>query len=101
AKLRALGYVETVTDARTLLGPAGTRFRGHQFRYSELTPPLESPAVNLVYGVRRRRGDETFREGYSAYNVLATYVHAHFASNPDIAASLVLACAEFAKARAR
>jgi cobyrinic acid a,c-diamide synthase len=96
-KLRALGYTETVTETRTLLGPAGTRFRGHQFRYSELVPPLESPAVSLAYSVRRRRGDETFREGYSVHNVLATYVHAHFASNPGLAASLVDACVQFGK----
>jgi cobyrinic acid a,c-diamide synthase len=34
-RLAALGYVEVETQDRSILGPAGLRFRGHQFRYSE------------------------------------------------------------------
>ena len=35
-RLQALGYVEVETRADSILGPAGTRFRGHQFRHSTL-----------------------------------------------------------------
>ena len=35
-RLAALGYVEVETERPTILGPPGLRFRGHQFRYSEL-----------------------------------------------------------------
>ena len=35
-RLQALGYVEVETRADSILGAAGTRFRGHQFRYSTL-----------------------------------------------------------------
>ena len=35
-RLQALGYVEVETQRRTLLGGAGLRMRGHQFRYSTL-----------------------------------------------------------------
>jgi cobyrinic acid a,c-diamide synthase len=91
-KLQALGYVEAETQRPTLLGPAGTRFRGHQFRYSELS--LEGD-VELAYSVRRRRGDHTSLEGYQQGNVLASYVHAHWASNPRIPAHFVERCARF------
>jgi cobyrinic acid a,c-diamide synthase len=90
-KLEALGYVEVELQAETLLGPAGTRFRGHQFRYSRLTEP--DAAVDLVYSVRRRRGQEASREGYRIKNVVASYVHAHWASNPRVAEAFVRACA--------
>jgi cobyrinic acid a,c-diamide synthase len=89
-RLVALGYVEVETLSPSLLGPAGQRFRGHQFRYSELidAPPGDS------YRLQRRRGGEPELEGYRAGNVLASYVHAHWASNPALAANFVQACAD-------
>lgn len=91
-RLQALGYVEVETVAPSILGEAGLRFRGHQFRYSTLQP--EPGGVERVYAVRPRWGNE-FAEGYRAENLLATYVHAHWASNPSAAAGLVEACATF------
>ena len=96
-RLEALGYVEVALEADTPVGPAGTRFRGHQFRYSRLSEPAD--AIALGYSVRRPRGQEAFREGYrSGDNVLASYVHAHWASNPRVAEAFVASCAA---ARAR
>jgi cobyrinic acid a,c-diamide synthase len=94
-KLQALGYVEVETQARTLLGDKGTRFRGHQFRYSELEPEPAATLTERGYSLRRRRGGETTSEGYRHKNVLASYVHAHWASNPNVAAAFVEACAAF------
>lgn len=90
--LQALGYVEVETQAKSILGAAGTRFRGHQFRYSELSPAPSSEIVEHVYSLRRRRGDDTVREGYRVQNVVASYVHAHWASNPRIASEVVASC---------
>jgi cobyrinic acid a,c-diamide synthase len=86
-RLQALGYVEVETQAKTILGPAGLRFRGHQFRYSELRDV--EPGAASVYSVRRRRGGDVSREGYGAANVVASYVHAHWASNPLVAKNFV------------
>src|SRR5207302_295870 len=72
-KLQALGYVEVETQRRTILGGAGLRMRGHQFRYST----LEGGAGD-AYSVRKRRGGATALEGYGggygAGNVLGSYV---------------------------
>lgn len=116
-KLQALGYVEVETQARTILGGAGLRFRGHQFRYSELRPsqravpaePAAAPApaehaslpIEHAYSVRRRRGGQVAREGYRAGSVLASYVHAHWASNPLVPEGLVASAAAHRKERAR
>jgi cobyrinic acid a,c-diamide synthase len=89
--LEALGYVEVELTAPTFLGAAGTRFRGHQFRYSRLTPP--AAAIDLVYSVAGRPGQPSWREGYRVDNVVASYIHAHWASNPRVAEALVAACA--------
>jgi cobyrinic acid a,c-diamide synthase len=88
-KLRALGYVDTLTRFDTILGPSGQTFRGHQFRYSTLEWKNEPDGA---YGVRRRRDGNLSREGYIKGNVLGSYVHAHWASNPSMAAFFVSAC---------
>ncbi len=85
-KLQALGYVEVETRAPSMLGPTGTRFRGHQFRYST----MEHGEAPHLYGVRPKWG-AVFEEGYAHANVVASYVHAHWASNPSIAKSFVRA----------
>lgn len=93
-RLQALGYVEVETKENTLLGPAGLRFRGHQFRYSDFHL---SPDVERTYSVFRRRGGEAFGEGYRRGNTLASYVHAHWASNPLLAQGFVEACSAHAR----
>ncbi len=101
-RLRALGYAEVETQAPTILGAAGLRFRGHQFRYSDLV--LDEGAgsgagLELAYSVRRRRSGEVLREGYRRGNLLASYVHAHWASNPRVAEGLVAACVTWRSSR--
>jgi cobyrinic acid a,c-diamide synthase len=87
-KLQALGYVEVETLDESPLGPTGTRFRGHQFRYS----CFEAPAEGARYALSVVRSGEQRREGYGAGNVLGSYVHAHWAETPDIPACFVKRC---------
>jgi cobyrinic acid a,c-diamide synthase len=91
--LQALGYVEVETRDPTPLGPAGTRFRGHQFRYSS----FETSAAPERYALRTKRNGHFSIEGYGRGAILGSYVHAHWASNPGIPEAFVRACA----ARAR
>ena len=93
-RLQALGYVEVETQDATILGPSGLQFRGHQFRYSDFRLSAEA---ECVYSMRRRRGGEVFQEGYRRGNTLASYVHAHWASNPLLAQGFVHACAAHAR----
>ncbi len=88
-KLSALGYVEVETTCDSLLGPAGQRFRGHQFRYSR----FETSEPPGHYRLHTRRTGTVSCEGYGRGNVLASYVHAHWASNPALAEAFVRACA--------
>jgi cobyrinic acid a,c-diamide synthase len=95
--LQALGYVEVTTTAPSLLGPTGTSWRGHQFRYSSLEP--DAAAIERIYRVVPRWGAGPFAEGYRRANVIASYVHAHWASNPAVPAAFVQTCAEAADRR--
>ncbi len=89
-RLQALGYVEVETRGESIFGPAGMRMRGHQFRYSTLTPIPER--MECVYAVRPRWG-AAFTEGYRSGSMLASYVHIHWASNPAAADGFVNSCA--------
>lgn len=89
SKLQALGYVEVETRIETVLGPAGTRFRGHQFRYSH----FESQDAPAAYAMRVWRTGTTLPEGHGRGNVLASYVHAHWADHPEIPRAFVDRCA--------
>ena len=89
ARLEALGYVEVETRVPSLLGPAGLRFRGHQFRHSRLEG---AEAAAGAYTIRRPSSGDAQREGYRAGSVLGSYVHAHWASNPLAARGFVAAC---------
>jgi cobyrinic acid a,c-diamide synthase len=91
-RLQAIGYVEVETRADSILGPAGTRFRAHQFRHSTLEVSEGSDRIDRIYNVAPRWGGAPFVEGYRAGNVLASYVHAHWASNPAVAEALIGAC---------
>lgn len=87
--LRSFGYREVVTTAPTLLGPAGTRWRGHEFHHSELAGNVMAPVFETTgWG-------GAGAEGWARGNVLGTYVHAHFGSNPALAEALVGACRTF------
>lgn len=91
-KLVALGYAEVEMKKDSILGPAGTSYRGHQFRYSM----LESVDPNAVGAleIRRRRDGAATSEGYWAHQTIASYVHAHWASNPEIPRALLRAAAQ-------
>ena len=97
-RLRALGYREVCLHKDTLLGPAGTVIRGHEFHYSSIvnTGVDATAETDCVYVLRERKGNAETREGYTAHNVLASYVHLHFASCPHAAQSLVRFCRDWA-----
>jgi cobyrinic acid a,c-diamide synthase len=95
-RLQALGYVEVETETDSVIGPAGLQFRGHQFRYSELEPLTD---LNRAYRMTRHFDGRVIPEGYHLGNVLASYVHAHWASNPTIAQRLVEVCTRNAPRR--
>lgn len=86
-----LAYVE-ITTTGGLFGPGHTA-RGHMFHHSALD---REPQLEDCYRVVTNRGQE-LREGYSRGNVLASYAHLHFASNPTLASSFVERCAQYAR----
>jgi cobyrinic acid a,c-diamide synthase len=83
-----LGYREAEADADHPVWPAGCRVRGHEFHYSRLDPPADSPSAWRL----RARGAER-AEGHVTGGVHASYLHTHWAATPTVARRLVAAAA--------
>jgi cobyrinic acid a,c-diamide synthase len=86
---KALGYRQVELSEATPLGPVGTRARGHEFHYSEITA---AESMTHCYRLGRRDGEALGTEGYRYKNVLGSYVHLHFGSNPQLAVNFVDFC---------
>ncbi|MBF0537293.1 MAG: cobyrinate a,c-diamide synthase [Nitrospirae bacterium] len=70
----ALGYREAVLRQDTIIGNRGDIVKGHEFHYSEV---VEMPRdVKNVF--------DSPQVGWLSHNCLASYIHLHFASNPNI-----------------
>jgi len=76
------GYCEIRTNSQSILGPAGTVARGHQFHYSRCVG-CNGQAYTVQQGLRE------YREGFILPNGIASYVHLHFLSNPDLAGNML------------
>jgi cobyrinic acid a,c-diamide synthase len=85
-RLQNFGYAEATALVDTPLLKAGETVRGHEFHYSTWDGPANAYRV-------RKRGKERV-EGYASGNILASYVHVHFASKPSLARRLVAAAKE-------
>ncbi|MGE4293013.1 MAG: cobyrinate a,c-diamide synthase [Desulfovibrio sp.] len=91
-RFRALGYREARFLRDTPLGRAGMVARGHEFHYSELA---EEPGGENTYVVLDRLGRDALAGGWLTGpkdNVLGSYVHLHFGSNPAMACAFVQRC---------
>lgn len=85
-----LNYIQ-VTTTGGLFGP-GHVARGHFYHHSEI---INQPQpASYCYHLQTSRGDQA-EEGYQAGNVLASYAHLHFASQPALAAALIQRCADW------
>ena len=89
-RLQQFGYAEATFLQDTPLGPAGTTVRGHRFHYSVYEPG--SPPSECAYRVTRTTTGEVHLEGFRTQNVLATYLHIHLGSHPQMARYFVDFC---------
>ncbi|HEY1117157.1 MAG TPA: hypothetical protein VGE43_05605 [Acidimicrobiales bacterium] len=79
-----LGYRNAACEVDTVVGPAGTTFRGHEFHYSTCDPG--GGALTL----RSRFGDRS--DGFASPTLLATYLHHHAGGDPSVVEAFVRTC---------
>ncbi|MBQ0830309.1 cobyrinate a,c-diamide synthase [Streptomyces tagetis] len=81
-----LGYRDAVAVGDSVLAPAGTRMRGHEFHRTVVEPGAgPAPAWGL-------RTPERRVEGFVRRGVHASFLHTHWASEPGVARRFVERC---------
>jgi cobyrinic acid a,c-diamide synthase len=79
-----LGYRHVEARTETVLGPPGTRLRGHEFHYSTCEPTGEALHLASRFGQRT--------EGFGSPTLLATYLHHHAGGDPSVTEEFVRRC---------
>lgn len=86
-----LGYRTASTLNQTVLLQPGEIVRGHEFHHSQLTALPEKP----VFEMRSLKDEQSHTEGWSIYNVHASYLHLHWGETPQWAAAFLKNCLNF------
>ncbi|MER6954759.1 cobyrinate a,c-diamide synthase [Streptomyces sp. NPDC000618] len=86
AERLTLGYRDAVAVSDSVLAPAGTRMRGHEFHRTVVEP---GAGAVPAWGVRT---PERRVEGFVQQGVHASYLHTHWASEPGVARRFVERC---------
>ncbi|MFI5824712.1 cobyrinate a,c-diamide synthase [Streptomyces rishiriensis] len=81
-----LGYRDAVAVSDSVLAPAGTRMRGHEFHRTVVEPGAGTVPAWGVRGPGRRV------EGFVRQGVHASYLHTHWAAEPGVARRFVERC---------
>ncbi|MBI4684417.1 MAG: cobyrinate a,c-diamide synthase [Nitrospirae bacterium] len=87
----SLGYREVKLLKDSILGRKDDVLRGHEFHYSEIkgTANRKLSIIDKIYSIKDMKGQNIYKEGFRFKNTLASYVHIHFGSNPDIANNFI------------
>jgi len=79
-RFQALGYRKVTLTKDSILGPAGTQLRGHEFHYSKLISLSNAPKPDQIYESVDAEGNPCTSFGWTLKNALGSYVHLHFRS---------------------
>jgi len=93
------GYRDLRVASTCILGASGTRLRGHEFHFSKLLSGGQ--ALNPAYSMHDSDGEPLGFEGWTAGNIVASFVHLHFGQDGALAHKLVEAARNYATGRRR
>jgi cobyrinic acid a,c-diamide synthase len=88
----SLGYRLVESPEGNFLLPPGLTTRGHEFHWSAWLT-AEQQDLNPAWHIGPRHGEQASRpDGYSQGNLIASYVHLHFAHATCLAENFVQTC---------
>jgi cobyrinic acid a,c-diamide synthase len=95
-KLVSLGYRLVESPTGNYIMPAGITVRGHEFHWSTWSEQDQMAATDTAWRVRPRRDNGKVRlNGYAHQNLVASYVHLHFAHDLRLAENFVRTCRDW------
>jgi cobyrinic acid a,c-diamide synthase len=92
------GYRDLSIATPSMLGPVGTRLRGHEFHFSRLMSGAD--CLNPAYTMHDCDGEPLGCEGWTDPLMLASFIHLHFGQEQELAGRLVAAARESLERRA-
>jgi cobyrinic acid a,c-diamide synthase len=88
-KRQGLGYIIVDATSDNVICKRGDTFRAHEFHWSRL---LDVPDDTVfAYKTQKSNGKQSKSDGIYRKNVLASYTHVHFSSNPELAKNILSA----------
>ncbi len=105
-KLQKVGYVtaEALTDS--VLASKGDTIKGHEFHFSTMEPLGDDRGkghpFSWAFTLEGGRTKTTYKGGYSSAdgNVVASYLHMHFAGNEKAAERFIASCEKYSHGQA-
>lgn len=91
-KLQTVGYVEAALKRNCIIGAAGDKIHAHEFHFSV---EAENLVEEKIFDCEKLRTGKKYFAGYAKKNILASYLHIHFAGCPNAAKNFVNACKKF------
>lgn len=91
-KLQTVGYVEATLRKNCIIGAAGDKIHAHEFHFSIET---ENLTEEKIFDCEKIRTGKKYFAGYAEKNIVASYLHIHFAGCPGVVKNFVNACKNF------
>ena len=94
-RLQTVGYVEAEGLADNVLCQAGETLCGHEFHFSRMEPVEPLHEGHPAFRITKNRTGAQCQAGFANENIVASYLHIHFAGNLPAARRFVDHCAAF------
>jgi len=91
---QALGYAEVKVTKDNILSKNNDIIRGHEFHYSRVSSLNED---NFAYEMKRGVGIQDGKDGLVSKKTIASYLHIHFATSPEIPQKFISSCLKYSK----
>ena len=95
SKLQTVGYVEATALTDNVLCLAGDRIRGHEFHFSLMNNEESTEPFPWAFEFKKVRTGAVYPGGYARGNLLASYLHMHFAGHEKGAGNFIEKCRKF------
>ncbi len=86
-RLQSVGYIEAEISQDCIIGKVGDKIHAHEFHFSTAETFNEK-----IFRCKRLRTGNEFFAGVVKKNVVASYLHIHFAGCPNVAENFIAAC---------
>ena len=90
-KLQTVGYIDAEILQDCIIGKAGDKLHAHEFHFST----AEIFEDKNIFSCKRIRTGKIFRAGFFEKNIVASYLHIHFAGCPNAAENFIAACKNY------